>query len=170
MRRMIEVKEFADGSAVINDGLSVNKNGDVTVGRNLEVEGALKFEVKSIFSDITFNTAQYQPLIQTAFVIGDSVFVHISVKSKVAEPQATVATLPAAYKPIEDTILYGCATRQDTATEALSYNQNVNIKARTNGIISNYGSTLIAGDVLEFSGVYKYNPSPVQTVSTESHH
>lgn len=41
MRRMIEVKEYADGVAVINDGLSIGKEGDVAVGRNLEVDGML---------------------------------------------------------------------------------------------------------------------------------
>lgn len=51
MRRMIEVKEYADGSAVINDGLSVNKNGDVEVGRNLKVDGVIEQ------NDIVFGVA-----------------------------------------------------------------------------------------------------------------
>lgn len=42
MRRMIQVKEYKDGEVIINDGLSVNKNGDVTVGRNLHVDGKIE--------------------------------------------------------------------------------------------------------------------------------
>lgn len=41
MRRMIDAKQYADGTVVINDGLSVNKNGDVTVGKDLHVDGAI---------------------------------------------------------------------------------------------------------------------------------
>lgn len=36
---MIEVKEYIDGTAVINDGLSINRNGDVIIGKDLEVDG-----------------------------------------------------------------------------------------------------------------------------------
>ena len=49
MKRMVDANIFtkANGDVVINDGMEVNTNGDVTVGKDLHVKGKITGGVQS---------------------------------------------------------------------------------------------------------------------------
>lgn len=49
MKRMVDANIFtkANGDVVINDGMEVNTNGDVTIGKDLHVEGKITGGVQS---------------------------------------------------------------------------------------------------------------------------
>lgn len=63
MKRMIDANIFtkANGDVVINDGMEVNTNGDVTIGKDLHVKGKITGGVQStpVYTDavpgVTFN-------------------------------------------------------------------------------------------------------------------
>lgn len=62
MKRMVDANIFtkANGDVVINDGMEVNTNGDVTVGKDLHVKGKITGGVQSTplytdNKDVTFN-------------------------------------------------------------------------------------------------------------------
>lgn len=66
MKRMVDANIFtkANGDVVINDGMEVNANGDVTIGKDLYVEGKITGGVQStpVYTDavpggVTFDTA-----------------------------------------------------------------------------------------------------------------
>ena len=65
MKRMVDANIFtkANGDVVINDGMEVNTNGDVTVGKDLHVKGKITGGVQStpLYTDtvpggVTFDT------------------------------------------------------------------------------------------------------------------
>ena len=62
MKRMVDANIFtkANGDVVINDGMEVNTNGDVTIGKDLHVKGKITGGVQSTpvyidNRDVTFN-------------------------------------------------------------------------------------------------------------------